>query len=86
MRDWLKEMDKWGLHLHLELIKSWVEAILRSRGQFKPLHKSWIGAFIKQHPEMRSVLSQHQDIQRLRAERDPVHIQKFYDNVSQILH
>jgi hypothetical protein len=82
LRDWLKEMDKWSLHLRLELIKSRAQAIRRARGETEPLGCGWIDSFLRRHPEMRSSLSQRQDIQRLRAERDPVRIQKFYDNVS----
>jgi transposase-like protein len=59
---WLKEMHSWGLHLHLDLIKARAEAILheQSSDQLPGVH--WIDHFLERHPDMRTALSQRQDV------------------------
>jgi hypothetical protein len=83
--DWLREMDSWGLHLRLNLVKACAEAIRRECGSNETLGIHWIQHFMDGHPEIHSALSQWQDVQRARAEWDPERMELFYDNVCQVI-
>lgn len=78
---WLREMDSWGLHLRMVLICARAEAIRKGRGNTTPLGKRWWTHFTRRHPELTTALGQRQDLSRARAEKDPVRIDGFYDNV-----
>jgi len=71
LKDWLREMDSWGLHLHLALVKGRAEAIWREWASDEPLGLNWVQHFIEWHPEMHSALGQQQDVQHAWAEHDP---------------
>lgn len=78
---WLREMDSWGLHLRLALVLARAEAIRKERGNTVPLGKSWWTHFTQRHHAVTTALGQRQDLSRARAEKDPVRIDGFYDNV-----
>lgn len=79
--EWLHEMDSWGLHLRLALVRARAEAIRKEHGVNEPLGRRWWNHFTDRHPEMRTALGQRQDLSRARAERDPERIDGFYNNV-----
>ncbi|KAF7335119.1 CENP-B protein [Mycena venus] len=86
--EWLKELDRWRLHLRRGLVIQRAQSILESKAarSASPLSThvgvNWFTHFLKRHPDLRTALSQRKDISRSKAEHDPVRMAAFYTNLS----
>jgi len=52
LRDWLKELDGWGIHLSHSIIAGRANDILAERGSTDTVGKTWIRKFMRRFPEL----------------------------------
>jgi len=82
LRDWLKELDDWGIHLSHDIVRGRANDILAERGSKETVGKTWIRRFMSRFPELRTGPSEKKDVSRNAAERDPVRFDKYFKMVS----
>ncbi|KAK1216017.1 Vacuolar protein sorting-associated protein atg6 [Marasmius sp. AFHP31] len=77
---WLKELDNWGLHMSTKLVIQRANNILEERQSDDRVGSGWLRHLEEQYPQLKTMLSVKQDVDRNCATQDPIRFNKFFNN------
>ncbi|KAE9390416.1 hypothetical protein BT96DRAFT_946124 [Gymnopus androsaceus JB14] len=77
MRDWLKGLDDFGIHVTHKIIIACANDILAERGSNETVRKTWIWKYMMHFPKLKTAPSEKKEVVQSPAKRDPVRLEKF---------
>ncbi|KAE9391199.1 hypothetical protein BT96DRAFT_1001564 [Gymnopus androsaceus JB14] len=78
LKDWLRELDRFGIHFSHKIIAGYANDILEARNSSDTVGHTWIRKFMHQFPELKTVPSEKKDVLQNTAERDPVWLDRLF--------
>jgi hypothetical protein len=68
LEGWCKQLEEWGAPGRICQLRKMAEELLVAKGDTEPLGLNWPSAFIKRHPDLKSMFTTPQDKNRFFSE------------------